>query len=74
MKTATITATPDERPALEIMLRSLKLPTFIQAHAEVADKAESEGWTFTAYLRHLVEMESHDRERRCGPSCNVTPF
>jgi DNA replication protein DnaC len=64
MKTTTKIAAPDERPALEIMLRSLKLPTFIQAHSEVGEKAESEGWTFTAYLRHLVEMETHDRERR----------
>jgi DNA replication protein DnaC len=64
MTKAIALAPPDERPALEIMLRALKLPTFVQAHAEVADKAQSEGWTLTAYLRHLVEMETHDRERR----------
>ena len=58
------TRTPDERPSLEIMLRTLKLPTFVQAHVEVGTKAESEGWTFGQYLLHLVEMEAHDRERR----------
>ena len=54
----------EERPGIEMLLRSLRLPSFVTSHAEVAGKAESEGWTFTQYLNHLAEVEVQDRERR----------
>ena len=64
MSTIIATATPDERPSLDMMLRALRLPTFVASHAEVAAKAEAEAWTFTQYLHHLTEMEMEDRRRR----------
>jgi DNA replication protein DnaC len=47
-----------------MLLRKLKLPSFVSSHAEVARKAQSEGWTFEQYLEHLAEIELSDRERR----------
>lgn len=59
-------ATPGglDKPGLDVMLRSLRLPTFVSARKEAASKAESSGWTFTEYLHHLTEMELQDRRRR----------
>ena len=56
---------------LEMLLRALKLPSFALHHEDEAKKAESEGWAFTRYLRHLVELELGDRRHRRvepGPS------
>jgi DNA replication protein DnaC len=50
--------------SLAILLRALRLPSFVEYHEEVAAKAEHEGWTFLQYLRHLVELEINDRQRR----------
>lgn len=46
-----------------VLLRSLKLPGFVRAYAEVAEQAEREGWGFERYLLHLAEIEVEDR--RC---------
>jgi DNA replication protein DnaC len=46
-----------------VLLRSLKLPSFLRAYAEVAVQAEREGWGFERYLLHLAEIEIEDR--RC---------
>lgn len=66
MSRATGLATPGgpDKPGLDVMLRSLRLPTFVSARKEAASKAESSGWTFTEYLHHLTEMELQDRRRR----------
>lgn len=61
MKTATASTDP---PSLPMLLRKLKLPSFVSHCAEVARKAESEGWTFERYLKHLAELEVTDREVR----------
>lgn len=50
--------------SLPILLRRLKLPSFVSAHQESARQAEREGWTFESYLRYLVELEIGERERR----------
>ncbi len=50
--------------SLAILLRGLKLPSFVEYHEEVAGKAEREGWSFLQYLRHLAELEINDRQRR----------
>ena len=50
--------------ALALQLRTLKLPSFVMHHEEVARKAESEGSSFVQYLSHLVELELSDREVR----------
>jgi DNA replication protein DnaC len=49
---------------LGMLLRALKMPAFSAHHEEVAGQAEREGWTFQAYLRHLVELELSERKLR----------
>ncbi len=50
--------------SLEMLLRELKLPTFL-AHAQaVAIEAEREGWGFTRYLHTLAELEVEERRQR----------
>ena len=46
---------------LELLLRSLRLPSFVECHAEVAIKAEKAGWSFGQYLYHLAETEALER-------------
>lgn len=50
--------------SLEILLRTLKLPSFVAAHEELGERAERDGWSCTQYLRHLVEREVSDRAQR----------
>lgn len=47
-----------------VLLRSLKLPGFVRAYGEVAERAEREGWGFERYLNHLAEIEIEDRRGR----------
>jgi DNA replication protein DnaC len=47
-----------------MLLRELKLPGFVRAHAEVAAQAEREGWGFERYLYHLAEIEVEERRVR----------
>ena len=49
---------------LGMLLRSVKLPSFAAYHSDVAEQAEREGWSFSAYLRQLTEMELEDRRIR----------
>jgi len=60
----TTTDTPSPRGSLAILLRALKLPTFAASHAEIAARAEREGWSFGQALLHLCEMEVHERKQR----------
>lgn len=53
-----------ETHALPILLRTLKLPAFVDHHEEIAAVAEREGWSFVDYLRHLVDLELEERRRR----------
>ena len=50
--------------SLPTLLRALKLPAFLTYHAEVAEKAEREGWSFVQYLQHLVTLEVDERRQR----------
>jgi DNA replication protein DnaC len=50
--------------SLEIQLKALKLPSFVQSHSELAAQAEREGWSFSRYLHHLAQIELNDREVR----------
>jgi len=50
--------------SLAMLLRGLKLPAFVRHAEEVAQKAESEGWTFGHYLHHLAELEIEERRQR----------
>jgi DNA replication protein DnaC len=49
---------------VEVLLRSLRLPSFVECHGEVSAKAEKQGWSFGQYLYHLAEQELADREQR----------
>lgn len=53
-----------ETATLLMLLRVLKLPTVARHAQEVAAKAEHEGWSLLQYLRHLVELEVQERQRR----------
>ena len=55
------TTTPDE--AL-VLLRTLKLPGFVDHYVELARRAEKESWGFVAYLRALCEVEIEERRQR----------
>jgi DNA replication protein DnaC len=55
--TTTTTTTP-------LLLRSLKLPSFVDNHELFAEKAERESWSFVQYLRALVDTEIADRRTR----------
>ncbi|MBM4185631.1 MAG: AAA family ATPase [Gemmatimonadetes bacterium] len=57
-------AAPSLAQSLAILLRALKLPAFARYAAELAQKAEREGWTFGQYLHHLAELEVEERRRR----------
>lgn len=46
--------------SLDVLLRTLKLPSFVKSYEELALKADKDGWGCTQYLRHLVEMEIED--------------
>ena len=59
----TVAASTDP-PSLPMLLRRLKLPSFVSSYTEVARKAQSEGWTFEQYLQHLAELELSEREIR----------
>ncbi len=48
---------------LDGLLRTLRLPSFLEAYPETAQEAERQGWGFDHFLRHLAEIEVE--ERRC---------
>lgn len=49
---------------IELLLRTLKLPSFLANWEETSSQAERDGWSFPHYLRHLCELEVEDRRRR----------
>lgn len=51
-------------PALDVLLRTLKLPGFRDTYRELAIRAEQEHWSYEQYLQHLVETEIAEREHR----------
>lgn len=57
-------ATPREAQSVAVLLRALRLPSFVQSFQEVGERAEQQGWSFGQYLHHLAELEVADRERR----------
>lgn len=54
-------------------MRVLRLPTIARCAEEVAVTAANQGWSFTQYLRHLVELEIAERtQRRIERNMNVS--
>lgn len=50
--------------SLDMMLRSLKLPSFARYAQEIALLAERESFSYLQFLNHLCEMETNDRTNR----------
>ena len=51
-------------PGLKLQLRTLKLPSFVEHHEEIAERAGREGLGFMECLEQLVELELSEREVR----------
>ena len=49
---------------LDLQLRTLKLPSFVEHHEAIAERAGREGLGFAECLQQLVELELSDREVR----------
>jgi DNA replication protein DnaC len=50
--------------SVEMLLRELKLPSFVAHHGALAGEAEHGGWSFVEYLRQLAELEVKERHER----------
>ncbi len=50
--------------SLTLQLRTLKLPSFVEHHEELAERAGRDGLGFSECLQRLVELELSDREVR----------
>ena len=55
---------PSIRESLAMLLRALKLPSFVSLFIEAADSGEKKGWTFEEYLHYLATAELEDRKQR----------
>lgn len=51
-------------PSIDILLRSLRLPTISREHGVMANTAQQEEWTYTKYLHALCEIEIMERTER----------
>lgn len=47
-----------------MLLRELKLPSFVAHHQALAEQAERGGWGFEQYLLQLAELEVKERHER----------
>lgn len=67
-----------ERPPLTPLaadLRRLRLPTFRERYAELAEAARQAGWSYSEYLERLVEAEvAHRREVRLARAVREAGF
>jgi DNA replication protein DnaC len=50
--------------SLAMLLRGLKLPSFVAHQEQAARQAEQGGWSFSDYLKYLAQQELTDREQR----------
>ena len=51
-------------PALDILLRSLRLPAVLSAYRQLAERAAAENWGYEQYLQALIEEETETRSKR----------
>lgn len=49
---------------IELLLKSLRLPTFVQHYQRLLDEANEQHWSYLDYLRALCEYELSDRYQR----------
>jgi len=59
-----MTAVNTSDQSLDVLLRTLRLPSFVERHEELARQAERENWSFDHFLRLLAEAEVADRDSR----------
>ncbi len=59
-----MTGMPAAVDTVEMLLRELKLPSFVAHHRALADQAEQAGWSFHDYLLQLAEVEVKERHER----------
>ncbi|MCP4258018.1 MAG: hypothetical protein GY774_10895, partial [Planctomycetes bacterium] len=50
--------------ALDILLKTMRLPSILQQYRQVAAEAEREGWGFIEFLKQLITIEVEDRRVR----------
>lgn len=50
--------------SLTVLLRSLRLPSFVAWYEQLALQGEREGWSFAEYLKNLAELEVRERAER----------
>ena len=62
-KTAAVSKPTIDTAKLPDQLKELRLPTFREVHARVADHAAREHWTHTQFLTDLVEKECQSRNQ-----------
>lgn len=48
-------------PALDVLLRGLRLPAVLSAYRQMADRAATENWGYEQYLQALAEEETEAR-------------
>ena len=53
-----------EAASLPVLLRQLRLPTMAGCYAEIAERAEQQGWSLGSTLATLCEYELAERQRR----------
>jgi DNA replication protein DnaC len=67
VRDATKAARPNEAAREAVIaeyLKALKLPSFGREYQSLARQAADDGWAYEDYLRELLEVELHDREKR----------
>jgi DNA replication protein DnaC len=57
-------ATIGRDDTLEMRLKALRLPSFLEQYLELAERAAAEGWGHVRYLAELVTQEADDRADR----------
>lgn len=58
------TATVGTDETLRLRLKAMHLPSFLEHHVELAQRAASEGWSHVRYLTELVTLEASERADR----------
>ena len=51
-------------PSLDILLKTMRLPSILQQYRQVAAEAEQGGWDFILFLKQLITIEVEDRRLR----------
>ena len=52
---------------LELRLKALRLPSFLEQYIELAERAAAEGWTQVRYLAELVTQEADFKGAKFNP-------